>query len=247
MSNVLAKVNGKEITTQDKENLLKSLGPQRAAQFKGEKGDQMLLKELINQELFYFDAKDSDLEETDIFKKEIEKAKENILKQLNIQNTLKDVNVTEEEAKKFFEENQDKFQKGEQVEAKHILVKEEDKIKEIASELNEGLDFSEAAKKYSTCPSKEKGGSLGSFERGKMVPEFEDVAFGLDIDEVSEPVKTQFGYHIIKVTGKSEASENSFEEVKNKIMQQLTVQKQNDLYLSKVEDLKENYDVEILD
>lgn len=244
---VLAKVNGNKITETDKNNLLRSLGQQRAAQFQGPQGEKMLVQELVNQELFYFDALDSKLDETDLFKAEMEKAKANILKQLNIHNTLKDVNVTDDEMKDFYEKNKARFQKGESVSAKHILVKEEDKIKEIAEELKGDLTFEEAAKKYSTCPSKERGGDLGTFEKGKMVPEFEEAAFNLEVDEVSEPVKTQFGYHLIKTTAKNEATESSFDEVKNQIAQELTVRKQNDVYLAKVEKLKENYDVEILD
>lgn len=244
---VLAKVNGNKITETDKNNLLRSLGQQRAAQFQGPQGEKMLVQELVNQELFYFDALDSKLDETDLFKAEMEKAKANILKQLNIHNTLKDINVTDDEMKDFYEKNKARFQKGESVSAKHILVKEEDKIKEIAEELKGDLTFEEAAKKYSTCPSKERGGDLGTFEKGKMVPEFEEAAFNLEVDEVSEPVKTQFGYHLIKTTAKNEATESSFDEVKNQIAQELTVRKQNDVYLAKVEKLKENYDVEILD
>lgn len=244
---VLAKVNGNVITEADKNNLLRSLGQQRAAQFQGPQGDALLVKELVNQELFYFDAIDSNLEESEAFKNELEKAKANILKQLNIHNTLKDIKVSDDELKEFFDTNKGKYSKAESVGAKHILVKDEEKIKEIAEELKGDLTFEEAAKKYSTCPSKDRGGDLGTFEKGKMVPAFESVAFNLEIGEVSEPVKTQFGYHLIKTTEKVEASESSFEEVKDQITQELTIKKQNDAYLSKVESLKENYDVEILD
>jgi len=244
---VLAKVNGNEITEADKNNLLRSLGEERAAQFQGPQGDALLIKELVNQELFYFDAIDSNLEESEAFKSEIEKAKTNILKQLNIHNTLKDIKVSEDELKEVYESNKEKYGKAESIGAKHILVKDEEKINEIAEELKGDLTFEEAAKKYSTCPSKERGGDLGTFEKGKMVPAFESVAFNLEIGEVSEPVKTQFGYHIIKTTEKIEPSESSFEEVKDQITQELTIKKQNDVYLTKVENLKENYDVEILD
>jgi len=244
---VLAKVNGNVITEADKNNLLRSLGQQRAAQFQGPQGEALLVKELINQELFYFDAIDSDLQESEAFKAELEKAKANILKQLNIHNTLKDIKVTEEEMKSHFDNNKEKYGKAESVGAKHILVKEEEKIKEIAEELKGDLTFEEAAKKYSTCPSKDRGGDLGTFEKGKMVPAFESVAFNLEVGEVSEPVKTQFGYHLIKTTEKNEGSESSFEEVKDRIAQELTVKKQNEVYLNKVENLKDKYDVEILD
>lgn len=244
---VLAKVNGKEITEQDKQFLLQQLGPQRAAQFQGEQGDQMLLNELINQELFYFDALDSNIDETERFKAELEKAKENILKQLNIQNTLNTVDVTEEQAKEHYEANAEKYDKPPRAKAYHILVDEEDKAEEIAEEIKDGLDFEEAAKQYSSCPSKEKGGDLGFFEKGKMVPEFEEVAFDIDLNELSDPVKTQFGYHLIKVTDREEGSSSSYDEVKDQIIQELTVKAQNELYLGKVKELKDKYDVEIVE
>ena len=82
--------------------------------------------------------------------------------------------------------------------AKHILVETEEKAKEIKEKINNGLSFEDAAKEFSSCPSSSQGGDLGSFTRGRMVPEFEDAAFSLEVGEVSEPVKTQFGYHLIK-------------------------------------------------
>ena len=88
------------------------------------------------------------------------------------------------------------------VRASHILVPTEDKAKWLYKELQKGRDFAKLAKEYSECPSKEKGGDLGFFERGQMVKEFEDVAFKMKEGDFSEPVKTQFGYHIIKLTGK---------------------------------------------
>jgi len=88
------------------------------------------------------------------------------------------------------------------VRASHILVKDEETAKKLKAEIEGGLDFAEVAKKNSMCPSKENGGDLGSFGKGQMVKEFEDVAFSLDVGAVSSPVKTQFGYHLIVVTEK---------------------------------------------
>lgn len=88
------------------------------------------------------------------------------------------------------------------VRASHILVEDEKLAKELKEKIESGEDFSYVAKKYSICPSKENGGDLGEFGKGVMVKEFEKAAFSLDVGEVSQPVKTQFGYHIILVTSK---------------------------------------------
>jgi peptidyl-prolyl cis-trans isomerase C len=87
------------------------------------------------------------------------------------------------------------------IRASHILVEKQSQALKIVEELKAGGNFSELAKKYSTCPSGKRGGDLGRFGRGQMVKEFEQTAFALKHGQVSEPVKTQFGYHIIKRTG----------------------------------------------
>lgn len=86
------------------------------------------------------------------------------------------------------------------VRASHILVKTEQEANSILFDLKRGASFEDAAKKFSLCPSKSKGGDLGWFGRNMMVKEFEDAAFSLPVGELSTPVKTRFGYHIIKVT-----------------------------------------------
>ncbi len=88
------------------------------------------------------------------------------------------------------------------VKASHILVKSEQQAKDIKTQINNGASFESMAKEYSMCPSGANGGDLGFFSRGQMVPEFENAAFGLALGKVSDPVKTQFGYHLIKVTDK---------------------------------------------
>ena len=99
----------------------------------------------------------------------------------------------------------------------------------------------DAAKEFSTCPSGQRGGDLGEFGKGQMVKEFEDAAFAAEIGHVVGPVKTQFGYHLIKVEEKKDAAESSFDEVKEQIKSQLKQQKQGDAYSKKVAELTEKY------
>lgn len=240
---VLAVVNGKEITEQDVQILLRSLDQQRAMQFYSPEGQKRLLEELINQELFYVDAVETNLEEDEAFKAEVEMAKANILKQYALRKLLNAVSVTEEEIVNYYNENKEMFKEPESARASHILVPTEEEINNIAKEIKEGLSFEDAAKKYSKCPSGSNGGDLGFFSAGKMVPEFEEAAFKMNINEVSEPIKTQFGYHLIKLVDKKDAGVSELDSIKSEIGQQLMSIKQNKLYVDKTNELRSKYEV----
>ncbi|WP_130807559.1 peptidylprolyl isomerase [Senegalia massiliensis] len=241
---VLATVEGREITEQDIQQLLQSLGPQQAMQFNSEEGKKRLLEELINQELFYLDAKDKNMDEEAEFKLEMERAKSSLLKQYAMRSLLSGADASEEEVTEYYNENKESFKEGQQAKAKHILVESKEEAEKALSEIKEGLSFEEAAKKYSTCPSKEKGGDLGYFTKGRMVPEFEEKAFDMEVGEISEPVKTQFGYHIIKLEDKKEEKQLLLDEVRDQIKQQLIGMKQNKIYIDKTNELKNKYSVD---
>jgi peptidyl-prolyl cis-trans isomerase C len=89
-----------------------------------------------------------------------------------------------------------------QARASHILVKTEEDAQRIMKRLADGEDFAAVAKRFSSCPSRKNGGDLGWFGKGQMVPEFENIAFSEEVGKVVGPVKTQFGFHIIKITGR---------------------------------------------
>ncbi|MEH7886292.1 peptidylprolyl isomerase [Bacillus sp. JJ1609] len=154
------------------------------------------------------------------------------------------IKITEEEMKTYFEENKDSFDQKEQVKASHILVKDEAAAKKVKEELDNGKDFAELAKKYSTDKSNaEAGGDLGYFAKGEMAEEFEKAAFNLKIDEISEPVKTEFGYHIIKVSDKKAAKAAEFEDHKNEIKEKLLDEKIQAEYPNWLKDKKANYKI----
>ncbi|MGM0641710.1 MAG: peptidylprolyl isomerase [Thermotogota bacterium] len=242
---VLAIVNGNEITEQDVNTLLERLGPQRGQQFQSEEGKKHLLQELINQELMYAEAIESGMDTEKEFIAELDAARKEILKNYAIKKLFEDVKVDDAAAQKYFEENKAQFKKPESVQASHILVKTEEKANEIKEKLNSGESFEELAKEFSECPSKQQGGDLGNFSKGQMVPEFENVAFNMEEGNISDPVKTQFGYHIIKLTDKQEAQEAKFEEVKDQLKQQLLAMQQSQVYMNKGNELKEKFEVEI--
>ncbi|MDT3699910.1 MAG: peptidylprolyl isomerase [Thermincola sp.] len=155
------------------------------------------------------------------------------------------IKISEDEKKKYFEENKATFGQPKQVKASHILVETEDKAKEIKEKLAKGEDFAKLAKENSTDPgSKENGGDLGFFGSGQMVKEFEDAAFALKVGEISAPVKTQYGYHIIKVTETKDAKEANYEESKDKITDTLKEQKMQTEYGAWMQEVYPKYKIE---
>jgi peptidyl-prolyl cis-trans isomerase C len=147
------------------------------------------------------------------------------------------VAVSEEDAKKFYDQNADKFTKPESIKVSHILIGVDAKAKDdekkaarekaekLRKELAGGADFAALAKANSTCPSSQQGGDLGYFGKGQMVPAFEKAAFALKPGEVSDVVETQFGFHIIKMTGQKPAEKVEFKEVRQRIEDYLKNQK----------------------
>lgn len=156
----------------------------------------------------------------DVFKEQVEQ-------NLKVTKILEpSIEITDDEIKTYFEDNKASFNTPEQVEASHILVKDEKTAKEVKKKLDDGEDFAKLAKEYSTDEqTKEKGGELGYFTSGQMVEAFDKAAFSMKVNEISDPVKTDYGYHIIKVTGKKEAKEATLEDSKAKIKEDLLAQK----------------------
>ena len=147
------------------------------------------------------------------------------------------VKVSEEDARKFYDQNPDKFTRSETVKASHILLgvdekataeekkAAKEKAEKLRKELAGGADFAALAKGNSTCPSSQQGGDLGYFGKGQMVPAFEKAAFALKPGEISDVVETQFGYHIIKLTEKKAPEKVDFNEVRPRIEEYLKNQK----------------------
>jgi peptidyl-prolyl cis-trans isomerase C len=187
------------------------------------------------------------------FRKEIE-ANERIRK-LCESKTETEEPVTAEQIETFYHENSNLFQTKETVDAKHILVAcEEDADAEaqatakaeaeaIRKQLDEGADFAQMAAEKSACPSKENGGSLGSVERGQMVPPFEQAAFSQEVGKIGPVVKTRFGYHVILVTGKQPAGVQPLEDVREDIRGHLAMQRREKLLDAYLDTLREQADI----
>lgn len=241
---VLAKIGNREITTQDVQFFLRNVEPKVASQFNSPEGIKQLVGQLSEQELFYLDAVEKGIDKDTEFTREMEKVKANLLKQYALSKFISSVSVNEVEMKKFYNENKQLFVEPESVKASHILVKDEETANKVIAELTDGKSFEDAAKEYSTCPSKDKGGDLGFFPKGRMVKEFEVAAFALEKGEITKTaVKSQFGYHIIKQTGKRDAMDLTYAEAEDKVKAALTNKKQQEEYFKFVETLKQKYEV----
>lgn len=244
-NNILAIVNGVQIKENDLEAAIMRYPAERRSYLQSENGKQQLLDQMISFELMYNYGKELGLESNEEYMAQLERAKKDLLTQTVINKELSEVKVNEEEIKTYYENGKDNFREDAQVRAKHILVETEEEANNIAKEIESGVVFEDAALKHSKCPSSQNGGDLGFFAKGSMVPEFEEAAFSLDVDKVSAPIKTQFGYHLIKVVDKKEAKEKSLEEVKDAVQRAILQEKQNKRYFDLTEELKNKFKVEV--
>lgn len=242
---ILATVNGTEIRESDIQTTINKFPQDKQTQFNTENGKKQLLNEMIFFELVYNYAKDINLEKDKEYLQNLEIAKKEILTQTAIAKAMDEVDVTDKEVKDYYEVNKNMYREPEMIKAKHILVDGLEKAKEVSKLISEGMDFGKAAAEYSSCPSKSKGGDLGKFSKGQTVPEFEEAAFNLDIGVISEPVKTKFGYHIIKVEEKIESRIKAFDEVKDDIKRGLLQERQAYRYSKLNSELRNKYEVVI--
>ncbi len=248
----LVSVNGSAITQEDVDSALMNATQGRFNQVPAEKQAefrQQVLQQLIGTELVYGDAKKTGVLNSQEFKDEYSKVQARVKKQLAVQiwqkQQLDKVKVSDKELKSYYNKNKDEFNEKESVHARHILVKNEDEAKKIILELkplsgNTLKDkFVVLAKSKSTGPSGPKGGDLGYFAQGQMVPAFNDRVFKMKVGTVTKtPVKTQFGFHVIYLEDKKESNVRKFAEVKTVIDQRLKMEKFKTVMKTKMDTLQ---------
>ncbi len=235
---VLANVGGIQILKSEVDEVVTAYAS-RGQNFDSEQGRAMVLDQLIEKKLLVLDAKKNLMEHNAEFKAEMEKIKNEMLANFNLAKALEKIDVKDDEIKAYYDENKAQFVRGESVAASHILVDDEEKAKELLAKIESGeISFEDAARNNSSCPSGQNGGALGEFTKGQMVPEFDAAVFSMEVGELRGPVKTQFGFHIIKLTAKNEASEMSFDEVKGQIANAILQEKRQKAYESKINQLK---------
>src|SRR5579872_849927 len=238
---VLAKVNGAEIRQSDVTLAEEELGPSLAQMDPSTKKENVLAF-LIDMKIVAKAAEDKKIEDRPDFKARLAFTRSRLLMD-NLLAAEGKAATTDEAMKKVYEEAAKQIEGEQEVHARHILVETEDEAKAVAAELKKGADFAELAKKKSKDPGASDGGDLGFFTRDQMVPEFSTVAFALESGKVSDPVKSQFGWHVIKVEEKRSRKAPDFDQVKGQIETYVTRKAQAD-YVAK---LREAAKVERLD
>jgi peptidyl-prolyl cis-trans isomerase C len=237
----LAKVNDKIITQEYFMQKLNSLPEWAKGRFTTEEGKRQFLEEIIKEELLFQDAMRTGIDREKDFLNKVDEFKRMTLVSTLLKREVEAKAATDDkEIRDFYEKHSDTYKLGDQVRARHILVDTEEEAEEILQKILKGEDFEELAKNFSKDLSTAvKGGDLGFFGRGRMVPEFEQAAFSLKAGEVSEPIKTKFGYHIIKVIEIKEGEQREFEEVKSIVKRRLKSEKQKSLFDTYIQSLKE--------
>ena len=234
---ILASVAGKPITEEEVARFIDALG-ERGSMYNNPEGHKVVLEELIAHQLFLADAKKSLLEYEDGFKQRLAQIKDRLLVDYAMEKLLGKITVSDTDVKAYYDAHENEMKSGETVAASHILVEDEATANELLVKIKAGdISFEDAAKANSTCPSKENGGSLGTFGKGQMVPEFEKACFEMQVGEISAPVKTQFGYHLIRLDAKNAAETLPFDMVKEEIRRRLVAEKQQAAYRSRVNQL----------
>ncbi len=219
----------------------------------------MLVERWVEITLLGLAGKEAGLEKDPEVKAEIEEQVRMILARHYFERrVLKDLKVSESEAQQYYLAHRKDYRLPERIQARHILIRIPEgagpkdeaaalkKAKEIRKKLLAGADFSEMARKYSEDPgTKDRGGELGLFARGQMIPEFEEAVFKLKVGEISPPIKTRFGYHLVKVEARVPAQIQPYEKVKKQVIQDLMEAKKQKRLSALLKELKKKYPVEV--
>ena len=239
---VIAVINGQPLTKMHYDQLLEQYRPEARQWAEQNKG--RFMRELVLQEILAQEGKRLNLEKSPEVQARLHVQENSTLARVVVQKYIDEkADITDKRMQQYYEQHKDEFVEEEQVTASHILVKTKEEAQEIQKELNQGKNFEELAKEKSTGPSGPKGGNLGTFGRGRMVGPFEEAAFALKVGEISDPVKTQFGWHIIKVTEHSEGDQQPFDQVKEDIRQKMS----SEYVQTLLKDLQEKATIEVKD
>ena len=237
---IVAEIGSEKITLSQFQAELAKLPPNLKQMASDKKIQKEFLDQLATSRLLYQEGVKQGINKDPAVISQIDEATRKIvlaaLLQREIESRIKA--PTTETVEQYYQTHTAEFEQEKQVKAQHILVKDETEAKTVAAEIKKGGDFAALAREKSTCPSAAQGGDLGFFTRNRMVKEFADAAFALKKNEISAPIKTKFGYHIIKIVEIKEASAKPLAEVRTNIENKLTQEKKNQIFKDYIDGLK---------
>ncbi|MEW6409119.1 MAG: peptidylprolyl isomerase [Nitrospirota bacterium] len=239
---VVAEVNGTKITVEEFKKQFEQIPDFAKPLLSTPEGKRRFLEELVNKELIYKEAMKQGLDKDKDYIARVEDFKKAALLDIVLQREIEaKVSIKDEDVKKYYDTHPDEFKANGKVRASHILVGTEAEAKKIKERLRKGEDFAKLAVKFSQDrETAKRGGDIGLFGRGQMIPEFEQAAFNLKVGEVSDIIKTQYGYHLIKLTDKKAGKPLEFSIVSDALRQKLSRAKQKEAFETWLADLKKN-------
>jgi len=243
----LAKIDNTTITQADFDREFKALPDYAQQIFTDAEGREKFLNEIVNKEILYKEAMKKGFDKSPEFNKKMEDFKKlTLVSEVFEKEIMAKSTVSDQDIRDYYDKNKDSFVMATEIKASHILVKTEEEAQKVLARLKKGEKFEAIAKAVSLdTASAKNGGDVGFFKKGQMVPEFERAAASLKVGDISIPVKTQFGYHIIKVTDKKTGSPVEFEKVRDLISQKLSGEKQKEAFEAYIAELKKTYKVEL--
>lgn len=241
-SPVVAKVNGKILTEADLKLAEAEIGSEIGTLPESTRR-RVLVDFLIETQLFADAAEGAKLGQGSAFDERMQYWRRRALRDSYFEHGVKNA-VGEADARKLYDTQISQVQPQEEVKARHILVETEAQAKEIYEKIAHGADFAALAKEVSKDPgTKDDGGALGFFSKGQMVPQFEEAAFKLNAGDVSQPVQTQFGWHVIKLDERRQKPLPAFDDLKDRILNSMIYRKAQEVIVA----LREKADVEYVD
>jgi peptidyl-prolyl cis-trans isomerase C len=245
---VLATIDDQKITLQEFNKELDKIPMNMKMLVASESGKKNYLDRLIVKKLILKEASKDKIESDKEFQERVNDIKEQLLIEALLKKKITaQTQMSEDDLKKYYDEHKEDFKKDREINTRHILLKTEEEAKQVQAKLQKGEDFTELAKKYSIDPNvRQTGGEIGFQPKGSLIPEFENAAYKLNkVGQMTGIVKTQFGYHIIRLEGVKPPSYVPLEEVKDFIKQKNAQEKQKEVLEKYIEELKKNVKITI--
>ena len=245
---ILATIDDDKITLQEFNKELDKIPMNMKMLVASESGKKNYLDRLVVKKLLLKEASKAKIESEKEFQDRVNDIREQLLIEALLKKKISaDTQMSEDDLKKYYEVHKEDFKKDRETNTRHILLKTEEEAKQVQAKLQKGEDFVELAKKYSIDPNvRQSGGEIGFQPKGSLIPEFENAAYKLNkVGQVSGIVKTQFGYHIIRLEGVKPPSYVPLDEVKEFIKQKNSQEKQKEVLEKYIEELKKNAKITI--